>query len=218
MKRSTLLLAAFMSIIVLHSKSQEMGTFTDSRDGHIYKTVKIGSQTWMAENLAFRTEGGDYYAYGEKIKNIEKYGYLYDYKMAVKACPSGWHLPYDSDWTKLSDFLKTSNVAGPLGYEDVVGIKLRTYDGWKPSKQTKKRKKEEFNTCGFSALPGGYLLYNNLDTNKFGGYKYLGEQCIWWAQPNGGGNALIRRIYDYSSVFERSGAFYGAFSVRCIEY
>jgi uncharacterized protein (TIGR02145 family) len=93
------------------------GTFTDTRDGHEYKTIQIGTQTWMAENLAYlptttpittwsNTEPC-YYVY-----DYAKYGVLYNWTAALTACPTGWHLPSDAEWTVLLNYLGGQNVAG----------------------------------------------------------------------------------------------------------
>jgi len=95
-------------------------TFTDSRDGKTYKTVKIGKQTWMAQNLDYHgSDGylglcyGDYPRSGiREPENCQKYGRLYDYNEALKACPKGWHLPSDNEWQTFVDFAGGISVHG----------------------------------------------------------------------------------------------------------
>jgi len=76
----------------------------DDRDNKYYKTVKIGEQVWMSENLAFNP-GSNCWAYDGKQSNVAKYGYLYNWETAKYACPSGWRLPSKSDFeTLLNNF------------------------------------------------------------------------------------------------------------------
>jgi uncharacterized protein (TIGR02145 family) len=86
-------------------------SFVDTRDGKTYKTIKIGEQIWMAENLAYKASSGCW-AYDYDDINMKKYGYLYDLETAKKVCPAGWHLPSKSEWKKLIDYLGGENIAG----------------------------------------------------------------------------------------------------------
>ncbi len=100
----------------------------DLRDDRRYKTVIIGDQTWMAENLNFKTNGS--WCYKGKNKNCEKYGRLYTWDAAKMACPLGWHLPTDSEWKQLIEM---------AGGEKKGYLKLIKGGDWK-----------------FNALLGGY--------------------------------------------------------------
>ena len=79
-----------------------------------YETVTIGDQTWMKHNLNRDVLGS--ICYDKDSLNCEKYGRLYFWQAALDACPSGFRLPTDADWTKLTDF---------LGGVDTAGVKLR---------------------------------------------------------------------------------------------
>ena len=98
--------------------AQTKGTFTDARDGRVYAWVKIGSQTWMAENLKFNAKTGSW-AYNNDTANLAVYGRLYNWKTAQTSCPKGWHVPSDKEWGAL---IKT------LGGNDEAGLKMVEMD------------------------------------------------------------------------------------------
>jgi uncharacterized protein (TIGR02145 family) len=76
----------------------------DTRDEKAYPIVKIGTQTWMAENLAFKTWSGSCFYDNDELKGM-LFGRLYTWNAAKEACPTGWHLPDDSDWKILIEFV-----------------------------------------------------------------------------------------------------------------
>lgn len=79
----------------------ETGSFTDPRDGRTYRTVRIGGRWLMAENLAYRPESGNFWAYDDNQENVKTYGYLYDWETAKGVAPPGWHLPTYQEWREL---------------------------------------------------------------------------------------------------------------------
>ena len=85
--------------------TQNTGVFTDQRDGRTYKWIIEGKQTWMAENLKFKSAEGSWAYNSNDSTHVLKYGRLYDWKSATKACPSGWKLPAVKDWNKIIEFL-----------------------------------------------------------------------------------------------------------------
>jgi uncharacterized protein (TIGR02145 family) len=142
----------------------DIGTFTDPRDGKIYKTVKIGNQIWMAENLNFKINNS--WCYKNRRKNGKIYGRLYTWGAALNACPSGWHIPAGDEWKELIDFLGGNEVAGSK--MKAKGT-IENGDGlWKSPNNG------ATNESGFSALPGGKRSYN-------GSYEDIGIISYFWS-------------------------------------
>ena len=96
------------------------GTLTDERDGKTYKTVVIGKQTWMAENLNFENRLS--YCYEGKDENCAKYGRLYKWEGAMEACPAGWGVP------SLEEF---QVLVATVGGQTMAGKVLKSAEGWK---------------------------------------------------------------------------------------
>jgi len=97
-------------------KKEDPNTFKDSRDGKTYKTVKIGDQVWLAENLAFKMEKGCW-AYKNEEESAKKFGYMYDWNSAVKAAPAGWHLPSKEEFETL---LKNTGANHEESYKALI--------------------------------------------------------------------------------------------------
>ena len=123
-KRLTFVLIALMAVAAVAATSVVTGSFMDLRDGRVYKTTTIGSQTWMAENLDYEADysrcyGGDYAACARE-------GQLYEWKSAMIACPAGWHLPSKSEFETLFEAVGGKSVAGKMlkskhGWRDMSG-------------------------------------------------------------------------------------------------
>jgi uncharacterized protein (TIGR02145 family) len=159
MKR-ILFTSVVITMIAISTYSQSTGTFTDHRDGKIYKTVKIGKQTWMAENLNFKTSSGSW-VYKNDPSNEIIYGRLYDWETAQKVCPVGWHLPTIEEWHELIIF---------LGGKSIAGSKLKE----EGTAHWKSPNKGATNESGFSGLPGGYRNQNK-------GFHSIGSYGQWWS-------------------------------------
>lgn len=179
----------------------QQGSMTDPRDGKTYKTVKIGKQIWMAENLNFlalpKNEGkfvNFSWCYEKDDSKCAVYGRLYTWTAAIEACPDGWHLPSDKEWKTLFSFVK------PLK-------NLKSKKGWRD-------KGSDF--FGFSALPAGYMDFDNHFYHD-GSYAYFwssteedssfvfpkGESAYFMNLGNNDGGMYIRHKNE-------------AFSVRCL--
>lgn len=161
---------------------QEYGTLSDSRDGEVYKTVKIGTQTWFVENLRFEgnipqvasqqawaaiynegnsTDQPAWSYYNNNSANDAIYGKLYNW-YAVNTgtlCPSGWHIPTEAEWTILTDY---------LGGVEVAGGKMKSIIDWETPNVG------ATNESGFTGLPGGIRTI-------YGEFDGLGVSAGWWS-------------------------------------
>jgi uncharacterized protein (TIGR02145 family) len=178
------------------------GTFTDERDGRTYRTVKIGNQTWMAENLNHQTLNISR-CYNGSADNCVKYGRLYDWATAKRVCPAGWRLPDTADWNRLVNAVGGASVAGNM---------LKSTIGWRGALAAYKLNKNGADDFGFSALPGGY--WGN-DSNFEGGGDY---GCWWTATEYNSDNACLRCMYSSSDgVKDDNFRKSLGYSVRCIQ-
>lgn len=190
-----------LAALMLQTAVAQTGTMTDSRNGKTYKTISFENEilgisvTWMAENLAYKSEEGCW-AYDNNAQYANRFGYLYTYDTALKSCPSGWHLPSATDWTVLAD---------RFGGTTTAGTKLKAQKGWLENGNGD-------NSSGFNALPGGYRHTN-------GTFVYAGKDGYWWTSTTSGGtNAMYRSLYydggevDSNRFLRRLG-----YSVRCVK-
>jgi uncharacterized protein (TIGR02145 family) len=192
----------FLSIILRSVSAQTVSDI----DGNAYPTIVIGTQTWMAKNLA-STKASDgsvltCYPYFGIEDSVKTFGRMYDWENAKKACPSGWHLPSDEEWTALVDFLGGPMIAGGK-------IKETGYSHWKePNKGAD-------NKSGFTALPGGYRG----PKGKFFNFKN-NLAYFWTSTEYDAANAWGYYITYGEPIIYRYGMSFGknmAFAVRCIQ-
>ncbi|MFN5386711.1 MAG: fibrobacter succinogenes major paralogous domain-containing protein, partial [Bacteroidota bacterium] len=208
----------------VHNPTLNYGSMTD-QDGNVYKTIVIGTQEWMAENLRART-----YRNGVAIPLVTDltqwaanynngtalpmmcwylndsatyacpYGRLYNWYAASDVrnlCPTGWHVPSDAEWTTLTTFLG-GNVAG--GKMKSTGTQY-----WiSPNAAAD-------NSSGFSGLPGGLR-----DSN--GPFDYVGNYGYWWSSTEDSANfAWTRSLNDFSgNAYRDYNGKTDGFSVRCL--
>ena len=197
------------------------GTLTDN-EGNVYKTITIGAQTWMAENLkttSYRngdpianvTDGtswagldtGGYCWYNNNAYTYKAtYGALYNWFAVADSrniAPAGWHVPTDAEWTILTDY---------LGGESVAGGKLKEagWTHWNPIIPG------GTNSSGFTALPGG----RRFSTGEF---IFVGDFGDWWSSTEDSATGAWSKnmFYYYSYAIRRSNHKYYGFSVRCLQ-
>jgi len=141
-----------------------MCTFKDL-SGKEYKTVRIGNQVWMAENLAYEVEGSR--CYDDDPANCQKYGRLYDWNAATKACPKGWHLPTRTEWDILTE---------SVGGIEIEGEHLKAKSGWDDYEGKSGNGTDKY---GFAALPGGVCY-------PCGDFCWVGSEGFWWSASDFG--------------------------------
>ena len=206
---------------ILFNPDLTYGSVTDI-DGNVYKTITIGTQTWMAENLktskycngelipnvvsfaewASLITGG-YCYYDNEPKNARTYGMLYNWYTANdsrKLAPAGWHIPTNDEWTTLIDY---------LGGKDTAGVKLMETGSihWNlPSN------KEATNETGFTALPSGVHSVGSLGNNFVG---LGGDSYFWSLTQDNTYNAWSQKIGISSRFFLHDKCC--GFSVRCVK-
>ena len=180
--------------------------------GYEYQTVQIGGQCWFAGNL--RTEN---YSNGEEIatglnhfewtttnegaftSTTGSYGKLYNSYAILDprgVCPSGWHIPSDSDWNILIEL---------FGGADVAGEALKSVSGWNDGGNGT-------DSSGFSGLPGGYFLH---DIDNWGQNWDAGYYGYWAGIHAGNGNVFSRILSSYSNQVGFGSGDY-AVSIRCL--
>jgi uncharacterized protein (TIGR02145 family) len=171
--------------------------FTDSRDGKVYKTVVIGTQTWMAQNLDYVSSTGSY-VYNDSASLESTYGRLYTWDAAQTACPSGWHLPDTTEWSTMINYLGGISVAGGK-------LKEAGTTHWNSPNTGAD------NSSGFTALPGGSK--SPTAYQDFGNYAFF-----WTSTAYSASNAkyyFIDKSYALIYLNGISKAF--AQSVRCVK-
>jgi uncharacterized protein (TIGR02145 family) len=195
---------------------QKPGTITDI-DGNLYHTVTIGTQVWMVENLQttrynngidipyiydsmqwsnLYTPGYCWYRNDAfTYKNL--YGALYNwYAVATgNLAPLGWHVPTNSDWSILIDF---------LGGTQIAGAKMKDTANWK------KPDTGATNESGFTALPGGMRWFQ-------GSFLGLGQCTYLWSNTQSTGyDYYVELVYNSPDAFPGPNSGKEGFSVRCI--
>jgi len=201
------------------SIAQSSSGGANGNDIRNYKTVTIGTQTWMAENLNYAVEGSR--CYGNKEENCNIYGRLYDWATAMNIdkeynsnltsssskhqgiCPSGWHIPSNADWNILMKFVN-SDCFDNENCEN-AGTELKAKSGWDDGGNGT-------DSLGFSALPGGRVYSNGTLFN-------VGRSGSWWSASEYNNSDSYDRYMDnnYNGVGYSHDGKSGLFSVRCVK-
>lgn len=192
-------------------------------DGNAYHIIKIGNQTWLAENLKvthyndgtaipnitndntwMQQTSGSYCWHSNAITNKKTYGALYNWYAAnnVNIAPKGWHVPSDSEWSSLFTY---------LGGESVAGEKMKESSAlWNASSTP------GTNTSGFNGKPG-----HARGTNTSGEFLALGTVADWWSATSYASNNswawYMAIAYDSKSINHTFGTKYSGMSIRCIK-
>jgi uncharacterized protein (TIGR02145 family) len=200
-------------------KESDKNSITDI-EGNVYKTVTLGTQTWIAENLKTTRYNngtpisnitadaawellatGAYCWYNNDISKKDIYGALYNWHAVNtgKLCPTGWHVPTDDEWTSLTNYLGGENVAGGKLKEEGTAHWVSPNDG-------------ATNQTGFAALPGGLRGY-------YGPFYNIGEIGNWWSSTEEvTGYAWCRVLwYDYAGLGRSNPYETAGYSVRCLK-
>jgi uncharacterized protein (TIGR02145 family) len=204
------------SYVTIQRIESKFGRLNDERDGKSYYTIKIGEQTWMAENLNldYKVDGSTYGTY-TNTDNGETYGRYYTWAAAMDSaglysdnskgcgygktctvatsargiCPEGWHIPTWAEWNTLYSAIGSSPYA----------MQAKGFDGWSSATDT----------YGFSALPAGYY-YN-------GNFYYVGSDAYFWSATEYGGNYACRSWYLGASNADHCSTKVNGYSVRCLK-
>jgi uncharacterized protein (TIGR02145 family) len=195
-------------IVCVPGLAKDTEVLADPRDGHTYRTVVIGAQTWMAENLNHETP--DSWCYGDDPTHCAEYGRLYTWEAARAACPAGWHLPTEAEWFILERHLGLTDEEIFIFYHrgEGQGTKLKSEDGWASHEGIEPGSNE----TGFSALPGGHRVFHN------GAFEALLQRGAWWSSTPDGKYGMRRAVFADKSGIDRDAATRtNAFSVRCVE-
>lgn len=212
------------------TNDHRLGNFIDSRDGHSYKTITIGEQVWMAENLAYlpKVNSNDklsakdplYYVYdytgnnieeAKKSTNYEMFGVLYNWEAAKVVAPEGWHIATDAEYKTLESHVgMESDFVENAGYRGNISAKLKSTYAWISGTSGT-------NTSGFNGLPGGYV-------NIAGTFAMKGQCGDFWTSSDyeddkaRAGDGWERMLFwTHAGVLRTPAHPEMAYSVRCIK-
>ncbi|MEA1878778.1 MAG: FISUMP domain-containing protein [Bacteroidota bacterium] len=203
---------SYFALTSASSGGASFGEFTDSRNSTTYRTIQIGTQIWMADNLNYQS------GYGACWKGIESYcdtyGYLYTWEGAMKACPYRWHLPTEQDWQTLELFLGVAQIT--IENYQSRGISVNAGGRLKDTRLWDNPNEGANNETGFSAIPGSQRYWD-------GSWDDEGPSRVvhyWTATETtyDSNEVYIRSLYNDDVGITRGSIRKDvAFSVRCIK-
>ena len=188
----------------------EYGVFVDERDDQVYRSVKIGEQVWMAENLNYAVDSS--YCYEDSLENCQKYGRLYATRdIAKSACPAGWHLPDNSEFKSLIASADGRDLAS--GDDNMAGKALKSKSGWRNMNNGNDGNGTD--SWGFSALPAGYKTVSSFFNMKL-------SAKFWSSTGQKGDDYYLNITYSsdegslWVSIFSAQDNLSDSYSVRCV--
>ena len=206
----------------LYKKNVEAGAETTEPAAPTFKTVKIGSQVWTAENLALTKDrdgnelvlGEDYFYPNGDEKNVAKYGLLYTWEAAMRIAPKGWHLPTDDEWTQLTDYVSSQKKYVCGDDSENIAKALASTEGWNSNDKLYAvgNNPSANNATGFSAVPAGDYICGDSCTD----FGYVAK--FWSATENYDRFVFVLGIHrDAAFVFHNKHGYKdNGYSVRCL--
>ena len=198
------------------NKKPILDEMTDARDSQTYQTVKLGKQTWLAQDLNYET--GNSWCYDDDPANCEIYGRLYAWEAAQTACPAGWHLGSDEEWSTLLKYLDPQADPNNLPEESKIAGGMMKATGTKDDGTGLWRSPNvgATNSSKFSAVPGGARFDD-------GSCMVMGMHAIYWTSTVNDDNKVWFRALDYGleSIYRAQEGEWSltrgtGISVRCI--
>ena len=196
----------------------DYGSMTDKRDGKTYRTVKIGNQTWMAENLNYAGDGIGH-CYDDVSENCETGGRLYKWDVARDVCPEGWHLPSKKEFETLFSAVKRVYDKYDKAQYSFADM-FKATSGWKNDYTSWT---QGLDKVGFSAVPAGgkhIFSYRMPEYNLAGSFAFFltsteyNERYVY-VMLLGTDEASV--VYDYEEGSPHYDSKESEFSVRCLK-
>lgn len=196
----------------------------DERDGNSYCSITYGDQEWLVENMRYlpavnrvnEYSGSEemYYVYGYDGNDVDEaksnpnyieYGALYNWRAALSACPAGWHLPSDAEWSQFEVYLENNgynfddyiDTDNDRETHNVIAKSIAATSGWVDCNEvnTPGWLQPKNNESSFNGKPGGYRYYTNTFERK-------NERTLWWTSTSEFGSSSDSRAWDRKLGYE----------------